>query len=94
MSEIVKAVLTDLEPELQPVKVNELLGGVQAVWSFPNGYGASVVQHPFSHGVELGVLGPDGNLTYDTPITDDVIGWISSPEELAGLLRQIRALEG
>lgn len=57
------------------------LGGVQAVITFDNGYGASVVCTPHTYGgdkglYELAVLGEDGHLTYDTPITSDVIGYL------------------
>jgi hypothetical protein len=57
------------------------LGGVQAVITFDNGYGASVVKTPHTYGgdrglYELAVLGEDGHLTYATPITDDVIGYL------------------
>ena len=57
------------------------LGGVQAVITFDNGYGASVVCTPHTYGgdrglYELAVLGKDGHLTYDTPITSDVIGYL------------------
>ena len=57
------------------------LGGVQAVITFENGYGASVVRHEYSYGgkdglYELAVLNSDGELTYDTPITSDVIGYL------------------
>ena len=57
------------------------LGGVQAVITFDNGYGASVVCTPHTYGGKLGlyelaVLGTDGHLTYDTPITSDVIGYL------------------
>lgn len=92
MSEIVKAALTDLEPELQPISVEERLGGVAAEWRFPNGYGASVINHMGSYGTELAVL-YHGSITYDTPIANDVIGHIASPAELIDLLRAIRALE-
>lgn len=56
-----------------------LLGGVQRIYIFPNGYGASVVRHSGSYGSEDGlwevaVLDSDRRLTYDTPITSDVIG--------------------
>jgi hypothetical protein len=57
------------------------LGGVQAVITFDNGYGASIVKTPHSYGgdrglYELAVLGTDGHLTYDTPVTNDVIGYL------------------
>ena len=57
------------------------LGGVQAVITFDNGYGARIVKTPHSYGgdrglYELAVLGTDGHLTYDTPVTNDVIGYL------------------
>ena len=57
--------------------------GVQARINFDNGYGASVVSHEFSYGgksglYELAVLDKDGNITYDTPVTNDVIGHLTS----------------
>jgi len=55
--------------------------GVQARITFENGYGASVVKTPYSYGgdrglYELAVFGMDGHITYDTPITSDVIGYL------------------
>lgn len=49
-------------------------GGTQRRYKFPNGYGASIVTGVYTGGAdyELAVLGPDGRLTYDTPVTDDV----------------------
>lgn len=49
----------------------------QYTFSFPNGYGASVVRGGYTYGGseglwELAVLDADGHLTYNTPITDDV----------------------
>jgi len=76
----------------------------QWIWRFPNNYGASVAQGPYSYGgdaglYELAVLkftGPgddDSELTYETPITDDVIGWLSLAEVAAKLV-EIAALSG
>lgn len=70
--------------------------GSQRIYRFENGYGASVVRHERSYGgreglFELAVLGPDGDLCYDTPITNDVIGWLK-PKEVDGLLDEISKL--
>lgn len=64
--------------------------GLQARMDFDNSYGVSVVRfRTFGIGYgsytdnesqwELAVL-RDGNITYDTPITDDVIGYLSSSD--------------
>jgi hypothetical protein len=63
---------------------------------FDNGYGASVVVGPYTYGgedglYELGVLGKDGKLTYDTPVTDDVKGYLSE-DDVTRLLEQIQLL--
>ena len=67
--------------DLEFVEHPSHIGGVQARITFDNGYGASVVKTPYSYGgdrgmYELAVLGTDGHLTYDTPITNDVIGYL------------------
>jgi hypothetical protein len=82
----------------QPAVVQGLLGGIQAIWRFPNGQGASVVNHRGSYGTELAVLRfnsedlADFDLDYSTPVADDVIGHIDTPEELLSYLRRIRDL--
>jgi len=63
---------------------------------FDNGYGASVVVGPYTYGgedglYELGVLGKDGILCYDTPITDDVEGYLTE-EGVTEFLKQIQSL--
>lgn len=70
--------------------------GVQYIFSFANGYGASVIKHRGSYGYkndlwELAVLDSDGELTYDTPITNDVIGHLTD-EEVRDILTKIREL--
>jgi hypothetical protein len=64
---------------------------------FDNGYGASVVVGPHTYGgedglYELAVLGKDGHLTYETPVTSDVEGYLSE-DDVTKLLEQIQNLE-
>lgn len=78
------------------VKYIERMDGAQWRFWFGNGYGASVItggiaycddEHPY----ELAVLHHD-ELCYDTPITDDVIGYLTS-DEVFDLLDKIEQLE-
>ena len=66
-------------------------------YHFENGYGASVIHNSYSYGLELAVLIKNNNnrweLTYSTPITDDVVGYISGEEELKKLLEDIKNLK-
>lgn len=83
-------------------KPHQVGAGDQYVYKMANGYGASVVRFTIgefggSYGAlegrwELGVLGPDDHLTYDTPITDDVIGWLDE-DAVSETLAAIAALE-
>jgi hypothetical protein len=78
------------------IEKNVYNGGIQKVFKFPNGYGASVVRHKNSYGYkkglwEIAVLDEAGNLCYDTPITGDVIGYLNDPE-VDNLLGQISRL--
>ena len=70
-------------------------GGISKRWDFPNGYGASVIRHVYSYGFEdglweLGVL-KDGDLCYDTEITEDVLGYLSD-DEVNDYLEKIKSL--
>jgi len=72
------------------------LNGYQLVYKFDNGYGASVVKHDISYGnkhglYEVAVLDKEGDLCYDTPITDDVIGHLTM-EKVENLLAEISHL--
>lgn len=59
-------------------------GGFRKLFQFDNGYGASLVCCPGSYGYENGLwelaIIKNGELCYDTPITDDVIGNLNDPE--------------
>ena len=64
--------------------------------NFENGYGASVVKHSGSYGgnqglYEIAVLDSDGDLCYDTPITDDVIGY-ANEDKVKDTLDRIKSL--
>jgi hypothetical protein len=67
------------------------------VFKFDNGYGASVVCNGMSYGNEEGlfevaVLDKSGNIAYDTPVTDDVVGWLDFAE-VADILNKIKELK-
>lgn len=75
------------------------MGGVNAKYRFPNGFGASVIRHKYSYGGksglwELAVISEanDWGLTYETCITSDVIGWLND-DELQQALDAVEALE-
>lgn len=53
------------------------LGGLQKIFEFDNGYGASVVIHDFSYGLELALLDKDHNIIQHPDITDDVAGFLN-----------------
>lgn len=69
-------------------------GGSRWKFDFPNGFGASVVNDGYGGDAglfELGVLDRDGRLTYDTPVTDDVLGYLTE-SDVAEALDLIAAL--
>lgn len=71
--------------------------GIYARIFFPNGFGASVVRSEYSYGgkdglYELAVIEEEtGEITYNTPITDDVIGYLTE-EGVSVLLAEIELL--
>ena len=84
------------------VKKKKTFGGIQYRFKFGNEYGASVVKNLGSYGHEqdlweLAVIWyshPEKDiwyLTYDTDITDDVIGYLTD-EEVISILKQISEL--
>lgn len=88
---------------IQPSIERELCPGhFQRLFRFDNGFGASVVRGEYTYGGpegrwELAVVRVTGGgdfdfeLTYDTSITDDVIGWLDE-DEVQALLTRIRDL--
>ena len=78
----------------------EINNGIQAIVKFENNYGASVVKHEYSYGnkqglYELAIIKYDENgdwdLCYDTPITDDVLGYLTE-DDVTDYLIQIEQL--
>ena len=70
-------------------------GCIQWIFNFENGYGASVITGGIAYcneaqPYELAVL-KHGKLCYDTPITNDVIGYLTS-DEVYDLLDKIEQL--
>jgi len=80
-------------------EINEapFMVGKKARMMFDNGFGVSVVSHTFSYGgkdgkYELAVLNSNGELTYETPITNDVMGYLE-PEEVTNIMKDIQNLD-
>ena len=70
--------------------------GYKKVFQFTNGFGASVICNKHSYGghkglFEVAVLNRDGEISYDTPITTDVVGWLTFGE-VESLLKRIENL--
>ena len=68
----------------------------QKIYTFNNGYGASVICNQSSYGsdnglFELAVLDKDGEICYDTTITSDVIGYMTH-DHVARVLKDIEDL--
>ena len=69
------------------------MGGVHTIIKFPNDYGASVVRVYGSYGFDQGLWemavirfeGKGWSITYDTPITNDVLGYLSENDVVTHL---------
>lgn len=74
-------------------------GGVQKLYRFGNGYGASVLRCSYSYGYEddlweMSVIKWDGDvfdMVFDTPIADDVLGYLDE-DDVNEVLAQIEEL--
>jgi hypothetical protein len=82
--------------DLEFIELDQYMNGVAARTMFKNGYGVSVVCHSFSYGgknglYEIAVLDTDGEITYDTDVTDDVIGHLT-PEKVTETMAFIQVL--
>jgi hypothetical protein len=85
-------VFQELNFQIHPLGI-----GQQCIVQFPNGYGASIVQGEHTYGgkdglYEIAVFGKDGHISYSTPITDDVLGYLSE-QEVEKILTDIKNLD-
>ena len=82
--------------DLEFIELDQYMNGVAARIMFENGYGVSVVCHSFSYGgknglYELAVLDTDGEITYETDVTNDVIGHLT-PDKVTETMAFVQAL--
>ena len=83
--------------DLDFIKLDDgFMKGVKCRMMFENGFGVSVVSHTYSYGgkdglFEVAVLDEDGDLTYNTPVTNDVIGFLN-PDEVTEIMEQVQNL--
>ena len=82
--------------EFEQINDAPYMVGKKSRMSFDNGYGVSVVSHTYSYGgrdglYEIAVLDKDG-ITYDTPVTNDVIGYLTE-EDVTDVLKQVQELK-
>jgi hypothetical protein len=73
-----------------------MLDSYNKIYRFPNGYGASVVSGPHTYGgkdglFEVAVLDNNGEITYNTPVTGDVVGFLDF-DGVADILNKIKSL--
>ena len=73
------------------------MGGIFCRIQFENGYGASIVKHQYSYGgkdglYELAVTDKNGQLTYETSVTNDVLGYLSE-EDVERHVNEIKNLQ-
>lgn len=78
-------------------KTRAVHGGTQTLVKFPNGFGASIINHDHSYGIELAFVKfhPNSdhfNIINAEPFVDGIVGYIETEKELRGYLEQIREL--
>jgi hypothetical protein len=83
--------------DLEFKELPDLNGGIYCRIQFDNGFGASIVKHQYSYGggdglYEIAVLDSGGEITYTTPITNDVLGYLSE-EDVERYVNEIKNLQ-
>lgn len=76
--------------------VSPYLSGVRSRLMFENGFGVSVVCTDLSYGgkdglYEIAVLNSQGDITYDTELTNDVIGWLDK-DKVTEIMLQVQKI--
>lgn len=82
--------------EFNELNDSPFMVGKKSRMHFENGYGVSVVSHSYSYGgrdglYEVAVLDSDDNLTYETSVTNDVIGYLTE-EDVTDVMKQVQSL--
>ena len=83
--------------EFEQLNDEPFMVGKRGRMHFDNGFGVSVVSHTHSYGgrnglYEVAVLDKDGVLTYETPVTNDVIGYLTE-EDVTDVMKQVQELK-
>jgi len=80
-------------------ETREIHGGIQKIYQFPNGYGASVIKHKGSYGYdldkwEIAPLGQESEFIGQSVFEwyDDVKGYLNDPQ-VDSILKQLSLME-
>lgn len=82
--------------EFEQINDAPFMVGKKSRMHFDNGFGVSVVSHTYSYGgkrglYEIAVLDKNGELIYDTPVTNDVIGNLSETG-VTNIMKEVQEL--
>lgn len=98
LEDLIKLMESNLKTfgDLEFKVMDEFYNGVYSKIFFENGFGVSVVKHNYSYGGKLGlyelaVIDNDGDLVYDTPITEDVLGYLT-PDDVSKYMIMVQEL--
>ncbi len=87
LSEVDHAYLAGMYPDCRTADIIRD-GGWVIQWDFPNGYGASIACHDGTYGQEPELLVTRGGTgCYDTPITRDVLPYLTLVEAVETLIK-------
>jgi hypothetical protein len=83
--------------DLEFVPTEEFLNGIKTTLHFDNEYGISVVRHKYSYGsgldlYEMAIMNKDNDIVYDTPVTNDVLGYLTE-NDVSNYMIKVQRLE-